>query len=143
MFDQILNLVKEHLGNDPQVAAAIPADKQDAVHQEVASHVTDTIKNQSGAQGGIGGLLSQFTGGIQSGSTVTSALTGGLAGSLASKFNLPPAVIGAITAALPGLLQKFANKATDPTDNSMSLDSITKSLGGAAGGIDGMFGLGK
>ena len=60
MFDQILNLVKEHLGSDPQVANAIPADKQEAVHEEVASHVTNSLKNQAGGQGGIGGLLSQL-----------------------------------------------------------------------------------
>ena len=143
MFDQILNLVKEHLGSNPQVASAIPADKADAVHQEVASQITDNLKNQAGAQGGIGGLLSKFTGGVESGSTVTSAITGGLAGSLASKFGLPPAVIGAISGAVPGLLQKFAHKAMDPNDNSISLDSIKGSLSGAAGGLGNMFGLGK
>lgn len=143
MFDQILNLVKEHLGNNPQVAGAIPADKADAVHQEIASHVTDNLKSGAGIQGGIGDLLSKFTGGVESGSPVTSAITGGLAGSLASKFNLPPAVVGAISGAIPGILQKFAQKATDPNDQSISLDSITKSISGGAGGLGGMFGLGK
>ena len=143
MFDQILDLVKEHLGNNPQVANAIPADKADAVHQEVASHITNSLKNEAGAQGGIGGLLSKFTGGVESGSPVTSAITGGLAGSLASKFNLPPAVIGAISGAVPGLLQKFAHKAMDPNDHSVSLDSIQNSMSGATGGLGNMFGLGK
>lgn len=144
MFDQILNLVKEHLGNNPQVASAVPADKSEAVHQEVASQITDHLKNAAGAvQGGIGGLLSKFTGGIESGSTVTSAITGGLAASLASKFNLPPAAVGAIAGAVPGILQKFAHKAMDPNDHSISLDSIKSSLSGAAGGLGNMFGLGK
>ena len=143
MFDQILDLVKDHLGNNPQVANAIPADKEDAVHQEVASHITNNLKNEAGAQGGIGGLLSKFTGGVESGSTVTSAITGGLAGSLASKFNLPPAVVGAISGAIPGLLQKFAHKAMDPNDQSISLDSIKNSVSGATGGLGNMFGFGK
>jgi uncharacterized protein YgiM (DUF1202 family) len=39
MFDQILNLVKEHLANNPQVASAIPADQADEVHREIATHV--------------------------------------------------------------------------------------------------------
>ena len=143
MFDQILNLVKEHLGNNPQVASAVPADKADAVHQEVASQITDNLKNEAGAHGGIGGLLSKFTGGVESGSTVTSAITGGLAASLASKFNLPPAAIGAISGAVPGLLQKFAQKAMDPNDHSISLDSIKSSLSGATGGLGNMFGFSK
>jgi hypothetical protein len=143
MFDQVLNLVKEHLGSNPQVANTIPADKADTVHQEVASQITDNLKNGASAQGGIGGLLSKFTGGVESGSTVTSAITGGLAGSLASKFNLPPAVVGAISGAIPGLLQKFAHKAMDPNDPSVSVDSLQNSLSGSTGGLGSMFGLGK
>ena len=143
MFDQILNLVKEHLGNNPQVANAIPDDQADAVHQEVASHITNGLKNEAGAQGGIGGLLSKFAGGVESGSTVTNAITGGLAGSLASKFNLPPSVVGAISGAIPGLLQKFAQKAMDPNDHSISMDSIKSSMSGATGGLGNMFGFGK
>lgn len=144
MFDQILNLVKEHLGNNPQVANTIPPDKADAVHNEVASQITDHLKNVAGeAQGGIGGLLSKFAGGVESGSAVTSAITGGLAGSLASKFHLPPAAIGAIAGAVPGLLQKYAQKAMDPNDHSVSLDSIKNSLSGSTGGLGNMFGFGK
>jgi hypothetical protein len=37
-------------------------------------------------------------------------------------------VTGAIAAALPGLLQKFAHKANDPNDSSISKDTVTKSL---------------
>lgn len=134
MFDQILNLVKEHLGNNPQVASAIPADQADAVHQEIASHVTNGLAAQANQQGGIGGLLSKLQGGMSSGGSVTSAIEGGLLGSLTSKFNLPPAVTGAVAAALPGLLQKFAHKANDPNDSSITMDSITKSLSGLGGG---------
>ncbi len=140
MFDQILQLVKEQLGSNPEVAQAIPNQHADDIHKEIASHVTDGIKNEAVSEGGIGGLLSKFTGGA-SGSPLTSSITGGLAGTLASKFNLPPAAIGAISAAIPALLQKFAHKASDPTDNSISLDSITKSLPGGIGGALGkMFG---
>ena len=31
MFDQILDLVKQHMGSNPQIANAIPPDKADAV----------------------------------------------------------------------------------------------------------------
>src|SRR5215218_6222304 len=116
MFDQILDLVKQHVGNNPQVASAIPAGQTDAVHQEIASHVTNGLASQAATQGGVGGLISQLQGGMASGSPVTNAIEGGLVSSLGSKFGLPPAATGAIAAALPGLLQKFAHKATDPND---------------------------
>ncbi|MBS7565265.1 hypothetical protein KHS38_12700 [Mucilaginibacter sp. Bleaf8] len=140
MFDQILNMVKDHLGNDPQVASAIPADKADAVHHEVASSIENGVKSQATSEGGIGGLLSSLAG-AGSGSPISSAITGGLVGTLTSKLGLPPAATGAIAAAIPGILQKFAHKTNDPNDSSLTPDSILgsitggKGLGGALGNL--------
>jgi uncharacterized protein YidB (DUF937 family) len=144
MFDEILKMVKEHLGNNPQVAAAIPPGQEEAVHQEVANQVTTGLASQMATQGGIGGLLSQLQGSLTSGNTVTNAIEGGVVSSLGSKFGLPPAVTGAIAAALPGLLQKFAHKANDPNDQSITPDGISKSLSNlGGGGLGSLFGLGK
>lgn len=140
MFDQILDLVKQHLGNNPQVASAIPPGQADAVHNEIASQITNGLANQASAQGGVGGLLSSLQSGLASGSPITSAIEGGLVGSLANKFGLPPAATGAIAAALPGILQKFAHKANDPNDSSITPDSIGKSLSGLGGGLGSLFG---
>lgn len=134
MFDQILNLVKQQVGSNPQVASAIPAGQEDAVHQEIAHHVTNGLAGQAAAQGGAGGLLSMLQGGMSSGNPITSAIEGGLIGSLGSKFGLPPAATGAISAALPGLLQQFAHKAADPNDSSITQDTITSSLSKLGGG---------
>ena len=141
MLDQIVQLIKDHLNSNPQVAQAIPADQADAVHNEIASHITNGLASQATQQGGIGGLLSQLQSSVAGGGAVTSAIEGGLVSSLTSKFGLSPAITGAIAAMLPGLLQKFANKANDPNDNSISADSITKSLSGMGGGaLGGLFG---
>lgn len=137
MFDQILSMVKEHLGNNPQVAQAIPAGQEDAVHKEVASQVTAGLAQQA-QNGGVGGLLSQLQSGLTSGSPVTNAIEGGLVSSLASKFGLPPAVTGAIAASLPGLLQRFAHKANDPNDNSITPDTISSGLSNF-GGLGNLF----
>ncbi len=134
MFDQILQLVKEHMGSNPQVSSAIPADQRDDFHNEIASHITNGLKSQASTQGGVGGLLSMLQGGMSSGNPITSAIEGGLVSSLGSKFGLPPMATGAIAAALPGLLQKFAHKANDPNDSSITTDSITKSLSDSGGG---------
>ena len=112
MFDEILNLVKEHLGNNPEIASAIPAEHTDAVHNEIATHLANNLSNQPAAEsGGFGGLLSKLESNVASGGTATNAIEGGLVSSLAAKFGLPPSVTGAIAGALPGLLQKYmANK---------------------------------
>lgn len=133
MFDQILDLVKQQVGSNPQVASAIPAGQEDAVHTEIAHQVTNGLASQAAAQGGAGGLLSMLQGGMSSGNPVTNAIGGGLVSSLGSKFGLPPAATGAIAAALPGLLQKFAHKANDPNDSSITPDSITNSLSNLGG----------
>ena len=128
MFDEILKMVKEQLGNNPQISSAIPADQQDAVHKEVAGHVTDQLKNQAALEGGAGGLLAKLQSTLTSGSPVVSAIEGGLVGTLGSKFGLSPMVTGAIAGALPGLLQKFVHKANDPNDSSITKESIDQSL---------------
>ncbi len=113
MLDELVQLVKQHLGNNSQVASAIPADQADAVHNEIASHITNGLATQASQQGGMGGLLSQLESGMASGGALPSAIEGGLVSSLTSKFGLSPAVTGAIAGMLPGILQKFAAKAND------------------------------
>jgi hypothetical protein len=110
MFDEILNLVKEHLGNNPEVAAAIPAGQADAVHNEIATHVANNLQNQPAESSGFGGILSKLESSVASGGTITNAIEGSLVNTLTTKFGLPPLVTGAIAGALPGLLQKYMNK---------------------------------
>jgi len=62
MFDQILDLVKQQMGSNPQIASAIPAGQQEQVHKEIASHVTNGLASQVPTQGGVGGLLSKLQG---------------------------------------------------------------------------------
>lgn len=144
MFDQILDLVKQHMGNNPQVASNIPPGQEDAVHNEIASHITNGLADQAAVQGGVGGLLSKLQSGMASGSPITSAIEGGLVSSLASKFGLPPMATGAIAAALPGLLQKFASKANDPNDPSITPDGINNSLSRmGSGGLGSLFNMGR
>ena len=143
MFDQVLQMVKDHIGNNPQVASAIPPGQEEAVHQEIASHVTQGLANQTVQQGGVGGLLAELQRGVASGSPITSAIEGGLVSSLASKFGLPPMVTGAIAGALPGLLQRFAQRANDPNDHSITPSSIQDSLSRVnMGGLGSLFNRG-
>jgi len=113
MFDEILNLVKEHLGNHPDVAPAIQG-QEDAIHNEIATHVANNIANPAAASTNAGGLLSTIENSIASGGPVVNAIEGGLINSLTTKFGLPPSITGALAGALPGILQKFASKQVQP-----------------------------
>ncbi|MEO6819998.1 MAG: hypothetical protein ABI204_09745 [Ginsengibacter sp.] len=106
MFDEILQMVKEHLAGNPAIAN-LPTDQADAVHNEIASHIANATA-QSPAEGG--GIFDSLKNAIGGGGNITSAIEGSLVSSLGSKFGLSPSITGAIAGALPGLLQKFANK---------------------------------
>lgn len=133
MFDEILKMVKDHLGNNPEIANSIPADQQDAIHNEIATHVTNGIQAQAAASGGAGGLLDKLKNTVAGGGTVVNAIEGGLVGGLMSKFGLPASVTGAIAGALPSLLQKFLHKVNDPNDNSITQESINQSVSNSTG----------
>ena len=139
MFDEIVNMVKHQLGNNPQVDQSVPQGQEDAIHHVVATKITHGLANQSLQQGGIGGMLSQLQNAATAGSPIVNAIEGGVVSSLASKFGLPPMATGAIAAALPGLLQKFARKANDPNDQSITPgglnDMFSKFGGGALGNL--------
>jgi hypothetical protein len=112
MFDQILQLVKDHMNSNPQLAAAIPEEHADAIHNEIANHITSALQTQPSMMtgGGDGSILSTLEHSLASGNMATSAIAGGLMGSLAGRFGLSPAITGAIAAALPGIMQKFTNR---------------------------------
>lgn len=139
MFDQIVEMVKEHMGNNPQISSAIPPGQEDAVHQEIASHISNGLNNQAASQGGFGNILSSLENGITSGSPIVNAIEGGLISSLTSKFGLPPMATGAIAASLPGLIQKFAHKANEPNSN-MNAGNSNNPLSNIGGNLGGLFG---
>jgi hypothetical protein len=111
MFDEILQAVKEHLGNNPEVAANLTPEQADAVHNEIANHIANNVPAAGEAQGLIGGLLGKLESSMAAGGPVTGAIEGSLVNSLTTKFGLPPSVTGAIAGALPSLLQRFARSA--------------------------------
>lgn len=140
MFDEIVKLVKQQLSNNPEVATAVPPEQQHQVSEHVATEISQQLASQSVQHGGIGGLLAQLQNAATSGSPVVNAIEGGVIGSLAGKFKLPPAITGAIAAALPSLLQKLAHKANDPNDPSIThsgLGDMLSKLGG--GGLGNLF----
>ena len=121
MFDEILAMVKDHLGGHPDIAGAITPEQENAVHTEIANHLSNIAANPAAAvttpniQGQATGLLGKLEDAVANGGTAVSAVEGGLISSLTSKFGLPPSVTGAISGMLPGLLQKFMHKTPPST----------------------------
>jgi hypothetical protein len=124
MYEEILQLVKEHLTSDPQVAATVPAEKADDVHQEIASQINTGIQNPA-ALLGEGGIASLLSGGLGS----NSPIVGNLVNNLVSKCGLSPEAGSAITTALPGLLQKVLAHASGGNFSSGGLGGFAKGLG--------------
>lgn len=104
MFDEILNAVKSELGGHPDIQGQVSPEQQDAIHNEIATHLSNVL---GGGSSMAGGLLEKLKDAATSGTIASGAVEGGLISSLASKFNLPPSVTGAISGALPGIIQKY------------------------------------
>src|SRR5258706_12140632 len=73
MFDQILQLVKEHLNSNPELTGNMPAEKADEVHREIATHITNGLQSQAPESDSGGGILSQLEHSLASGNLPTSA----------------------------------------------------------------------
>lgn len=121
MFDEILKAVKDHFAENPALAASIPPEQHDALHNELASHIANNLSgqgassgNQESTFGSMSGMLGKLEEQITSGNPIVNAIGGALVGSLASKFGLGSATSGAIAASLPALLQKFTARQTNP-----------------------------
>jgi uncharacterized protein YidB (DUF937 family) len=109
MFEQVLQLVKQHVGNNPQVSEHIPREQKEAVNQEIAHGVADGLKSNL-TEGGIGGMLSSLTGSGSSPGNISSTIQKAVADRLTGKFGLSDGAIRSITAAIPGIIQKITNK---------------------------------
>ncbi|MGV3705558.1 MAG: hypothetical protein ACO1NU_09285 [Arcticibacter sp.] len=105
MFDKVLELVKQHIANNPEIADLVPPGQQEDVNKEVASGVNDGLKN-SLSSGGLGGMLSSLTGG-SGGGDISSTISKAVAERLQGKFGLSPEVIQKIATAVPGIIQKL------------------------------------
>jgi hypothetical protein len=116
MFEQILELVKDHIGNDPQIAQHIPPEQADAVHQAIAEHVTTTLQSQNqpaeapatqsllgglGALTGQGGLSSLTQGGL---GNFTQGGLGGLVSQFTNGLQSGSPLAAAIEGGLVGTL---------------------------------------
>jgi uncharacterized protein YidB (DUF937 family) len=134
MFENLLNLVKEHAGEAIVNNNAIPNEHNDAAINHTAGSITNTLASFM-KDGNTEQISSLFSSGGDPSHPVASAISSNAVTDLMSKFGLDKgAAAGIVASMLPSVLKSFASKTNDPNDSSFDLSSITSFLGGQSGG---------
>lgn len=136
MFDNLLNLVKEHAGDAIINNPAIPNEKNEEAINATTNSIVDSLKGQV-SSGNLNGLMDMFKGGNVNASSISSALNGNVVNDLMKKFNIDQsAASGIANNLLPKVMENFVKKTNDPNDKSFDLQGVLSNLGGGgAGGI--------
>lgn len=140
MFDNLLNLVKEHAGDSIINNPAIPNEKNDDAIHSTTTSIVDALKGQM-TSGNLSAITDMFKGNNVNTSSVASSVQSNVVTDLMKKFGIDNAQASNIASSLiPKVMESFTKKTNDPNDKSFDLSSIVSSLGGgsAAGGIGGM-----
>ncbi|MDI9340244.1 MAG: hypothetical protein QM534_06690 [Sediminibacterium sp.] len=136
MFDNLLNLVKEHAGDAIINNPAIPNEKNDEAINATTNSIMDTLKTQV-SSGNLNGIMDLFKGGNVNASGISSALNSNVVSDLMKKFNIDQSAASGIASnLLPKVMDNFVKKTNDPNDSSFDLQGILSNLGGGgAGGL--------
>jgi len=142
MYEELLNLVKEHAGTAVINNPAVPNEKNDAVCETATNSIIGILKEMAGS-GGIDNITGLFQSGTNAAShPAVSNISSGVVGDLMKKFGFDGSTAENIVAQLiPTVMNKFASKTNDPNDNSFTMSGILESL--AAGGGSSIFNMVK
>jgi len=141
MFEELLNLVKEHAGSAVINNPAVPNEHNDAVCETATNSIINKLKEMAGS-GGIESITSLFqNGGNIASHPAVSNISSGVVGDLMKKFGFDSATAGNIVSQLiPTVMSKLTSKTNDPNDDSFNISGILESLTGSGGsGILNMF----
>ncbi len=142
MFDNLLNLVKEHAGDAIINNPVIPNEKNEEAIQTTTTSIMDTLKSQAGS-GNLGAITDLFSAGNAQGSGITSLVNSDVVKNLMGKFGIDSQQATSIASSLiPKVMDNLVKKTNDPNDKSFDLQGILGSLGG--GNVSNVLGgLGK
>ena len=138
MFENLLNLVKEHSGDAIINNPVIPNEKNDEAISTTTNSIVDTLKAQV-SNGNISSVMDMFKDGNANASSVNSSVHTNVVTDLMKKFGIDNAqATGIASALLPKVMEQFVSKTNDPNDKGFDLSNIMSSLGGSgAGGLLG------
>ncbi len=139
MFENLLNLVKEHAGESIINNPAIPNERNDEAVHEASNSIFTGLKDAISG-GNISELTNMFSNGSAVGSSpVAQNIQGNFIQTLMSKFGLNQSqATGTAGNLIPNVLQSLVHKTNDPNDGSFDIQGILGKLtgGAGAGGLD-------
>lgn len=148
MFDNLMDLVRQHAGEGVINNKAIPNEKNEQAVQGAGISIISTLQNAL-TGGNVKDVLGFFKGGGNESGIVQEA-TGNYAKNLQENVGLSAAEAqNAAAKVIPPAMNQLASKTADPSDNSFNIQDIFNKLsGGKTGGMDvqallNRFGAGK
>ncbi|MBS1616065.1 MAG: hypothetical protein JST06_08120 [Bacteroidetes bacterium] len=139
MFENLLELVKQHAGEAIVNNPSIPNERNDEAISEVSNSISGSLQGLFQG-GGVKDLLGMFGGGNQNAamSNVSQQVSGGLVGNLMSKFGLNNQAASGIAGSLiPNILGSLVHKTNDPNDSSFNLQNVFNGIsGGSTSGMN-------
>lgn len=134
MFEQLMDLVKQHAGGAINNNPDVPNEQNEAVTTAAGGSIMDTLKSlvSGGGASQLTDLFhSQSTGQDVSDHPVTQTVTSDLISNLMNKFGFNSDQAGGIANNLvPKVINSLTHKTNDPNDSSFDLQGILSSLGG-------------
>jgi uncharacterized protein YidB (DUF937 family) len=156
MFEQLMNLVKEHSGEQIINNAAIPNEHNEEAVSSVATSIFSVLQTQV-ANGNVNTLLQMFQGNNQQntdgtvvnaqnnqGNPIMNSMIASVVGNFATKFGMnEQTATGIANSLLPTIMENFVNKTNDEKDSSFNLQGILAAVSGDnkldIGGLIGSF----
>jgi len=132
MFEQLMNLVKQHSGEAVINNPAVPNEQNEEVMSAASGSIMDTLKGMMSG-GGAANVLNLFNnqnnGADVSNHPVTQNVSTNLVSTLMNKFNIGGDKAGGIANMLiPMVMSKLVSKTNDSNDSSFNIQGIFNSL---------------
>ncbi|MBR6538814.1 MAG: hypothetical protein IKT76_03025 [Bacteroides sp.] len=136
-MSQLLDLIKNQVAESISDKLSISDNQKNEVFNGVSSSIFDSIKQTASEEGGIGQLMSLFTGKTSASSSPVSALAASMfKKNIASKLGLSDTISDMVVKFIPVIIEKFTKKAND--DDGIDVGDLLSSLGGGSSLADGL-----
>ena len=136
-MSQLLDLIKNQVAESISDKLSISDNQKNDVFNGVSSSIFDSIKQTASEEGGIGQLMSLFTGKTSASASPVSALVASMfKKNIASKLGLSDTISDMVVKFIPVIIEKFTKKAND--DDGIDVGDLLSSLGGGSSLADGL-----
>lgn len=136
-MSQLLDLIKNQVAESISDKLSISDNQKNDVFNGISSSIFDSIKQTASEEGGIGQLMSLFTGKTSASASPVSALAASMfKKNIASKLGLSDSISDMVVKFIPVIIEKFTKKAND--DDGIDVGDLLSSLGAGSSLADGL-----